>query len=329
MREVLGPHGIGPRNANGERLLQFCIMNQLRVEHSFHPHSTSQKATWYHPRFGNPGIIDMALTKRVQARHCADVRVLPSVDTWSDHKLCRLKLVQVADMPWTERPKAISNGRPRRLPVDLAGSEFAAAVDEALREIRDMEDAQKIVRKVAEDKLPRPAMNRPHWQRDNSERLKQLSQRRQDAFAELQQSKTDIKRKQYREVCKQNRRAVRRMVAAWWDDRLRDMERAAEHGDSRALHDGVKRLLAFIAKEESSKKALSSDVDGELQGLTAHFRDILNINRTVDPAVLANAPDLSHFGKEVDWSEPSADDVRWGIRRLRSGRAPCRADAAE
>ena len=35
--------------------------------------------------------------------------------------------------------------------MDLAGEDFAKAVDEALRDIRDMEDAQRIIREVAEE----------------------------------------------------------------------------------------------------------------------------------------------------------------------------------
>ena len=128
VREVLGPEGLGPRNANGERLLQFCIQNQLRIEHTFHPHSESRKATWYHPRFGNPGVIDMALVKRTQAKFAADVRALPAVDTCSDHKLCRLKLVQKPDMQWVHRPKTTKAGRPRRLPVDLAGDDLLSVI---------------------------------------------------------------------------------------------------------------------------------------------------------------------------------------------------------
>ena len=83
--EAIGPYGIGNRNENGERLINFYIANKLRVEHTFHKQNTSQKAKWFHPRFGTPGVIDSALVQREHAKHAADIRVLPSVDTRSDH----------------------------------------------------------------------------------------------------------------------------------------------------------------------------------------------------------------------------------------------------
>ena len=147
----------------------------------------------------------MALVKRSQAKFCADVRVLPSVDTWSDHQLCRLKMIQVPERPWEQRIKAASAGRPRRLPVSLAGADFAEAVDEALADIHSMEEAQGVIRKVAEDTLTCSSMNRPAWQRDNADRLRELSQKRQQAFNDLREKRTDADRKRYRDVCKMNR----------------------------------------------------------------------------------------------------------------------------
>jgi hypothetical protein len=321
LREVLGPYGLGPRNANGDALLQFCIQNQLRVEHTFHKHKVSQKATWYHPRFRNPGVIDMALVQRSRAKFAADVCVLPSVESLSDHQLCRLKLVQKPDIPWSHRQKSAAPGRPRRLPVDLVGEDFAKAVDEALKDIHDMEEAQRRLRKVAEDTLPKTEAARPQWQKENAERLKQLSRERQRAFEERQQQNSDETRRAYRDVCRQNRRATRRMVARWWDERLSDMEKAAEHGNAKALHEGVARLLDFITNDGGSKRALSKDHEAEQEGMTRHFETVLNVTRTVNPNVVDSAKDFSHIGKAMDWSEPTTDDVRWAVRQLNSGKA--------
>ena len=99
------------------------------------------------------------------------------------------------------------------------------------------------------------------------------------------------------------------------------MEVAAEHGDAKTLHDGVKRLLAFVAQDEPSKRALAADPDAEQAGMTAHFSNVLNVNRDVQPAVVADAPDFSRIGESMTWTEPTADDVRWAIKQLRNNKA--------
>ena len=111
------------------------------------------------------------------------------------------------------------------------------------------------------------------------------------------------------------------MFAKWWDDRLHDMEVAAEHGDSRSLHQGVKQLLDLIANDGTSKKALSSNHQGDHERMTKHFHDILNITRSINNSVLEGAPDFSHLGKLINWKEPQEDDVRWDIKQLNVNKA--------
>ena len=108
------------------------------------------------------------------------------------------------------------------------------------------------------------------------------------------------------------------MVAKWWDNRLHDMEVAAEHGDSRALHQGVKGLLDFIADEGQTKKALSKNHRGDHTSMTKHFRDILNVDRHYSPSILERALDFAHIGENVDWTEPGEDDVRWAVIQLKN-----------
>ena len=103
-----------------------------------------------------------------------------------------------------------------------------------------------------------------------------------------------------------------------WDGRLQELEVAAEHGDSRALHQGVKRLLDFIANEGQTKKALSKNHRDDHTSMTKDFRDILNVERQYSPSILERAPDFTHIGENVDWTEPGEDDVRWAVMQLKN-----------
>ena len=131
--------------------------------------------------------------------------------------------------------------------MDLAGEDFAKAVDEALQDIRDMEDAQRIIREVAEEKLPRPEQQRTAWQRENAEQLQELSRERQAAWTDLRQQRAAETRKTYREVCKRNRRLVRRMVRRWWDERLAEME--AKIADLTATIEELTKAIAALQAE--------------------------------------------------------------------------------
>ena len=107
------------------------------------------------------------------------------------------------------------------------------------------------------------------------------------------------------------------MVAKWWDHRLHALEIAAEHGDSRALHQGVKGHLDFVADDGQTKKALSNNHQEDHEGMTAHLCDILNIEREYTPTNLESVAEFTYIEKHVDWSEPNEDDVRWAIMQLK------------
>ena len=88
-RSVIGPHGMGDCNGNGERLLDFCSNNQLLVTNTWFKHKPIHKTTWF--RNGNrsrPGhIIDYILVNRRFRSSILDTRVYRSVLHESDHEL--------------------------------------------------------------------------------------------------------------------------------------------------------------------------------------------------------------------------------------------------
>ena len=126
-------------------------------------------------------MIDSALVQREHAKHAADIRVLSSVDTRPDHKLCRMKLIQCPNGVWYTVNKSTQKretaGRSPRLPVELSKEEFAKAVDNALRKLDDPEEAQRRSRTLPEEcfRTDSKQTARRQWQKDNDDYLKQLS----------------------------------------------------------------------------------------------------------------------------------------------------------
>ena len=46
---IIGSHGVGERNDNGERLVDFCRLNNLMVTGTIFPHKLMHKQTWTSP----------------------------------------------------------------------------------------------------------------------------------------------------------------------------------------------------------------------------------------------------------------------------------------
>ena len=89
------PFGIGDRNREGERVLNFCNQNSLSVMNTFYKHKESHKWTWYRwnsalNNYTDRSMIDLALTNNRNL--FKDVKSIPSLSCDSDHRLVLVKL---------------------------------------------------------------------------------------------------------------------------------------------------------------------------------------------------------------------------------------------
>ena len=84
---VMGKHGLGQRNNNGERLCEICDMNELMITGTLFPHKTIHKATWTSPDGVTRNQIDHILVSRKFRNSVKDTRVFRSADIGSDHFL--------------------------------------------------------------------------------------------------------------------------------------------------------------------------------------------------------------------------------------------------
>ena len=85
--EIMGTHGLGQMNDNGERFADFCAMNQLVIGGSIFPHKRIHKATWRSPDHVTENQIDHICISRKFRRSWRDVRVKRGADVPSDHHL--------------------------------------------------------------------------------------------------------------------------------------------------------------------------------------------------------------------------------------------------
>ena len=85
--EVMGKHGLGEINENGERFADTCAINKIVIGGSIFPHKRIHKATWVSPDDVTENQIDHICIGKTFRRSLQDVRVKRGADAASDHHL--------------------------------------------------------------------------------------------------------------------------------------------------------------------------------------------------------------------------------------------------
>ena len=84
---MMGKHGVGVRNDNGERLVELCTMNSLVIGGTLFTHRDIHKLTWISPNGRDRNQMDHLMINGMWRRSLLDVRTKRSADVGSNHHL--------------------------------------------------------------------------------------------------------------------------------------------------------------------------------------------------------------------------------------------------
>ncbi|XP_056017322.1 craniofacial development protein 2-like [Ostrea edulis] len=90
-KRIMGKHGVGTINENGELLTEFCGVNDLIIGGTLFQHKDIHKITWNSPNGRDKNQIDHLINGRWK-NSLSDVRVMRGADCASDHPLVKLTL---------------------------------------------------------------------------------------------------------------------------------------------------------------------------------------------------------------------------------------------
>ena len=105
LKNVMGRHGMGVRNENGEMFIDLCMNYNLVIGGSLFPHKDIHKATWVAPNQRTFNQIDHVAISKKWRRSLLDVRSYRGADVASDHHIvvAQLRLKLAANKPSRQR----------------------------------------------------------------------------------------------------------------------------------------------------------------------------------------------------------------------------------
>ncbi|KAK4467960.1 hypothetical protein MN116_000228 [Schistosoma mekongi] len=99
--DIMGQHGLGERNDNGERFVNLCAFNKMIIGGTIFPHKRIHKTTWVSPDHITENQIDHICINKKFRRTMEDVRARRGADIASDHHLVVTKMKPKLRKHWT------------------------------------------------------------------------------------------------------------------------------------------------------------------------------------------------------------------------------------
>ena len=90
--DIVGKFGLGERNDRGERLIQFCVENDLMVANTFFQKPNRKLYTWKSPGDWIRNQIDYILIRKRFRNSVKKCQTYPGADINSDHNQITAKL---------------------------------------------------------------------------------------------------------------------------------------------------------------------------------------------------------------------------------------------
>ncbi|CAH8678058.1 unnamed protein product [Schistosoma haematobium] len=332
--DIMGRHGLGERNENGERFANLCAFNKLVIGGTIFPHKRIHKATWISPDHTTENQIDHICIKKKFRRTMEDVRTRRGADVASDHHLVVANLKLKLKKNWTSGQTAIQRFNTAFLRDTDKLSEFKIALNNRFQAFQDllkeeettMEDNWKGIKETLTSTCQEVLGLKKHHHKEwiSIETLDKIKERKNKKTA-INNSRTRAEKVQaqaeYIEANKQVKRSIRADRKKYVEELATTAEKAAREGNMKQLYDTTKKLSGKYSKPERPVKDKEGKPITEIQQQrnrwVEYFEELLN-----RPAPM-NPPDIeaAHTDLPIDVNPPTTEEIRMAVRQIKNGKA--------
>ena len=328
--DIMGKHGLGVQNDNGERLVELCTLNDLVIGGTIFPHKEHHKATWIsHDRRTENQIDHIMINKKFRGS-MLDVRVKRGADAASDHNLlvCNLRLKLQGAKKFEERSCKRYNVSSLKDRNKLEAFKLTLRNRfSALSEDTDLETQWKEVKDMYTDScnevLGKQEHRRKPWMSDSTwekiESRKKKKQKKNEATTEAEKEVAD---REYEEANREVKRSTRRDKCVYVEELAGEARSAAEAGDMGKVYSITKQLAG--KKNNSDVPVKSKDGtrittdEGQRRRWSEHFREILN---RPPPTERANIP-AAEEALPIKTTMPTKEEIKAALKSLKARKAP-------
>ena len=328
---VLGPHAYGRRTDNGDRFIQCCSMNDLKIGSSMFQHKDIHKVSWISNDHVTKTQIDhFALGPAWRSTCVQDVRCYRGADVGSDHNLAIAK-IKIKLKRRKKKPKVCKKFDVGKLNNDDVREEFKISIRNRFDILTECPPGTEVwwdqlkdaMNEAGESTLGYQKPLKEEWISNQTwdliEERKQLHIKRQNA------QPNDIDNaayEAYRNKDKEVKRSAQRDKREWLDAQADAAEEAAARNDMRTVY----RIAKKITNNTSTRSAPIKSKDGrvlskgeeKLARWAEHFKEVLNRPQPDTPAEPCEPTNILPIETDIFTKK----EARKAISMMKNNKAP-------
>ena len=326
---IMGTHGLGEMNDNGERFSDFCAVNNMVIGGSVFPHKRIHKATWVSRDRKTENQIDHITIAKKFRSSMIDVQVKRGADAASDHHLviCKLRLKLKAAKKLQEQSGKKYNVSSLKKKETLNSFKISLKNRyEALDCDVDLDTLWTGVKQMYTDTcdsiLGKTNHQRKPWIEDDTwekiEERRGRKQKKNNSHTDEEKATADA---QYEEANREVKRSTRRDKRKYFDDLADRAEKASKEYNIREMY----QTMNLLAGKKSTPDRPVKNKDGsttkteeeQTQRWAEHFKEVLNRPPPEERADIQPAQtDLP-----IRTNKPTKQEIQDALKRLKTGKA--------
>ena len=331
--EVMGAHGLGEMNENGERFADFCSLNRLMIGGTIFPHKRIHKATWRSPDHITENQIDHICISRQFRRSLQDVRVKRGADVSSDHHLltmtAKLRLKKHSTPTSTRTRYNVGLLRSKQVQ-----SEFQISLSNRFQLLQELyEDAEedieaqwqhtrKLWHDTCEEVLGKKKTQQKEWISQDTIQKIEARKEKKEVWNKSQTRAAKAKAQEdYSAANREVKKSIRMDKRDYIDSLARQAEEAAGQGNLKDLYMITKKLAGKFQQTDKPVRDKQGNplttTEDQLKRWAEHFRELLNRPAPEAPPDIPPAEAIL----PISCDRPSKTEIRKAIMSLKNGKA--------
>ena len=331
--DVLGHHGIGKMNENGQRLLELCCYRKLCVTNTYFQNKACHKVSWRHPRSKHWHQLDMIITKRDSLNNVCNTRSYQSADCNTDHSLIATKVKL--------KPKKFHHskrkGQPRinisKTAYPEKNQEFNEQLEETLNTAhrnaeRNAEDSWNSLRNAiystAVLTYGKKERKNTDWFEASITEMEPVIDAKRSALISYKRDPSQRNLQALRAARSKAQQTARRCANDYWLQLSDNIQQASDSGNIRGMYEGIKQATGKPTKKTAPLKSKTGEVitdrDKQMGRWVEHYLELYARENSVTQEALDAIEELPVL-EELD-SEPTMEELSKAIDALACGRAP-------